>query len=895
MKNMNQTQTRSLRKRVLSLILAVVMAVSLLPISAFASGDSKASTTAATSDGYEYNIMFLDCGRKYYSVDSIKQIIDNASKAGFNYIQLAVGNDGLRFLLDDMSLTVNGVTYSTAEVTKAIQNGNTAYNKTFDNAKTEDTKTTCKYNPEKNELTQNEMNTIIAYAASKGMGVIPCVNTPGHMDAILSAANSLTGTTCSYNGSARTIDVTNNTAVAFTQALLQKYIDYFAGKGCQRFNMGADEYANDIYDSGSMGFGNLQSSGKYSYYVEYVNQLAKMIKAAGMKPMAFNDGIYFNNNTSSGTFDTDIIICYWSSGWSSYKPMPASELAGKGFKLINTNGDYYWVLGKTAKCSAAKAGGFDKTAFPGGMVSNPVGSMFCIWADYPGAETEASVISKTAATIAAFGKALPEIGIKSSGGTALTLNGTTELTVPGNAVATWTVDPAGVIELQSSSNADDKSAITGKSVIAKAVGAGTAKVTATVDGKTTYTTTLTVTDPSTVDVKVAVNGTKTITVDGNVSGTLDNEIAKATTAPTTASEKKLELVTAIESGEQYLIVHQRSGLVLNDAQSDSGLLLNGKKDTSDQLWTITKAGTSNNTYTVKGVNESFITGIGSGTATLGTRSSNLYLTYNNTSGYWDIYSYSRSDRDYYYLNQYGDAGSTKAAGYTENGATDKGSRWEIYKVTPETKAQTTITFTGKSVGDTSVQIGDVTYKIHVVAEDLSKVTPLTIEYWITNSRLTGSDGNKALTIQATDKDVATEAGVNTADLVAKTGNKDGRTQEYWQTKILDVEKENNSTSGTELQVVKQGDDETLNGKAFTKVRYWGGAWQVYTTEWVNVDRTATSVKYTDDQSNTQTYTGDKNQLVAYYMEVVDIKNSNGTTNLHVNAADWGTKGDGTGN
>lgn len=90
--------------------------------------------------------------------------------------------------------------------------------------------------------------------------------------------------------------------------------------------------------------------------------------------------------------------------------MPASKLAGKGFKLINTNGDYYWVLGKTdAQCDAAKAGGFDKTAFPGGMVSNPVGSMFCIWADYPGAETEASVISKTADTIAAFGKALPQV------------------------------------------------------------------------------------------------------------------------------------------------------------------------------------------------------------------------------------------------------------------------------------------------------------------------------------------------------------------------------------------------------------------------------------------------------------------------------------------------------
>lgn len=854
---MNQTQTRSLRKKVLSLILAVVMVASLLPISAFASGDSKASTTAATSDGYEYNIMFLDCGRKYYSVDSIKQIIDNASKAGFNYIQLAVGNDGLRFLLDDMSLTVNGVTYSTAEVTKAIQNGNTAYNKTFDNAKTEDTKTTCKYNPEKNELTQNEMNTIIAYAASKGMGVIPCVNTPGHMDAILSAANSLTGTTCSYNGSVRTIDVTNTTAVAFTKALLQKYIDYFAGKGCQLFNMGADEYANDIYDSGSMGFGNLQSSNnyKYNYYVDYVNAVAKLIKDAKMTPMAFNDGIYFNNDTKGGTFDTDIIICYWSSGWSSYKPMPASELADKGFKLINTNGDYYWVLGKTAKCSAAKAGGFDKTAFPGGTVDNPVGSMFCIWADYPGAETEASVISKTADTIAAFGKALPQIGIKSSGGTALTLNGSTKLTVPGNAEATWSVSPAGVIELQASGNADERSAITGTSVVAKAVGTGTAKVTATVDDKTTYTTTLTVTDPSTVDVTVAVNGTHTETVKDvdlrNQIGTYDQTIAKVSVDCKKVNGESTETkVTTVKTGENYYIKNSNGQYLSSDA--------NWSDVNSAAQWTW------DGRYLNNGSN---------------------YLYYDDYDGVWTTTN-GWPTRLYF------------------NNGTFYGSRSYTYSNplgSPVTRQPTnpvdesTITFKGVAVGTTSVKIGDVTYKIHVVAEDLSNVTPLTIEYWITNSRLTGSDGNKALTIQATDKDVATEAGVSTADLVAKTGNKDGRTQEYWQTKILDVEKENNSTSGTELQVTKQGDDETLNGKAFTKVRYWGGAWQVYTTEWVNVDRTATSVKYTDDKSNTQTYTGDKNQLVAYYMEVVDIKNSNGTTNLHVNAADWGTKGDGTGN
>lgn len=60
-------------------------------------------TSSGSYTGDFMKIFFLDCGRKYYSVDSIKQLIDNASAAGFNYIQLAVGNDGLRLMLEDMS------------------------------------------------------------------------------------------------------------------------------------------------------------------------------------------------------------------------------------------------------------------------------------------------------------------------------------------------------------------------------------------------------------------------------------------------------------------------------------------------------------------------------------------------------------------------------------------------------------------------------------------------------------------------------------------------------------------------------------------------------------------------------------------------------------------------
>lgn len=422
---------RKLSKTLLSLLLIAAMLASFVVLPAAAEEPAAEQPTEAVQaaetqvndavkTNYELSVVMLDCGRKYFSVDSIKQIIDNAAAAGFNNVMLAVGNDGMRFLLDDMSLTVNGTTYSSEEVAAAIHTGNEAY-----------------YNFTTDELTESEMDEIIAYAKTKGLGIIPVINTPGHMDAILDAAEALTGKTCSYNGSARTIDVTNSTAVAFTQALLQKYVDYFAGKGCKYFNMGADEYANDVFTSGSMGFGNLQSAGKYSYYVTYVNDVAAMIKNAGMTPMAFNDGIYFNNNTSSGTFDTDIVICYWSNGWSSYTPMPAETLARMGFKMVNTHGDYYWVLGKSNwQCDATKASGFNYKTFQGGTIDNPSGAMFCIWCDYPGADSESNVISSTAATIAAFGKTLPEV--KTQEPDATVTKGNISITAPGLTGATVT-------------------------------------------------------------------------------------------------------------------------------------------------------------------------------------------------------------------------------------------------------------------------------------------------------------------------------------------------------------------------------------------------------------------------------------------------------------------------
>lgn len=882
---MNQTQTRSLRKRLLSLILAVILMIGLLPISAFATSAS-AQANDAEDTGYKYNIMFLDCGRKYFSVDSIKKIIDNASAAGFNYIQLAVGNDGLRFLLKDMSLEVGDKTYTSDAVTAAIETGNKQYS---------DSKGTTN-----SALSETDMDTIIAYAASKGMGVIPCVNTPGHMDAILSAATSLTGNTCSYSGSARTIDVTNATAVAFTQALLQKYISYFAGKGCELFNMGADEYANDV--KGTPHFSDLINNGGNGYrkYIEYLNTVAGMIKKAGMKPMAFNDGIYYNKQTGYGTIDSDIIVCYWSSGWSGYDVAPASFLKGQGFRLINTHGDYYWVLGGT-QCSADKAKEFDYKSFPAkqgdnGTIDNPSGSMFCIWCDYPGAETDTSVVNNTAATIAAFGKTLPKVktqtNIKSSiGSTTLSVNGSTELSISDGSSATWTVSPAGVIELTANTNAADGSVV-GSSVIARAIAKGTATVTATTaDGKA-YTMELTVENPNEKDITVVVGGTKTVTVSGDHEGIYNTEnpsVATVATKHTASTEMTVSTVNAteIESGSQYLIALDRgydntsSRKILYNEKSGNGLKLSDYD--TNQLWTITGTKNSNNSYTanVKGVNGTSIMSIGDGTATLGADGS-VTLNY-NTSGYWEIYS--TGNWTTYYLNQYGGSNSSMAAGYSDSPSYDVGSRWRLFKVTPAATEQTTITFTGVSVGDTSVTIGDVKYNIHVLPEDLAKVTPLKLEYWITNAPVSTVSGcetesrtnteNKTYTayykpIKATDNGVATAEGIDVTTLAPDETAHEKRTIYYWRCRMLDTTLNNSSTSGTERQTNDSGDDETVNGVGFTKIRYYGGQWQVFTDagQWVKA--------------------GNENQLVAYYREYIRV-----TDEVETYAADWGKRGDGT--
>ena len=150
------------------------------------------------------------------------------------------------------------------------------------------------------------------------------------------------------------MDLRNEEAMNFVKALIGKYMDFFAGK-TKIFNFGTDEYANDA--TSAQGWYYLKWYQLYGKFAEYANTLAAMAKERGLQPMAFNDGFYYEDKDDV-QFDKDVLISYWSKGWWGYNLASPQYLASKGYKFLNTNGDWYYILGQKPE----DGGGFLKKA-----------------------------------------------------------------------------------------------------------------------------------------------------------------------------------------------------------------------------------------------------------------------------------------------------------------------------------------------------------------------------------------------------------------------------------------------------------------------------------------------------------------------------------------------------
>ena len=330
-------------------------------------------------------IVSVDAGRKYFSVEQLKQIIDKISEANYTHLHLLLGNDGMRLLLNDMDITTSTGNYSSEEVKAGITKGNQVYSSSKGVSQ----------NGSKS-LTEDEMNELFDYAAAKDIKIIPSINSPGHMDAILVAMEELgIQNPYAYNGSRKsvtTLNIEREDVKEFTKEFVQLYIDYFASKGVEIFNFGADEYANDAFQN--PGWSHLVTTGKYDLFVEYANDLSENILRAGMRPMAFNDGFYYGSKTDV-PFNKQLIIALWTAGWNGFNVAPSTLFIQKGHDVINVNDSWYYVMGRENSYDGwyhrqMALEGIRNKAFDVnvGAKIDTIGSMIAMWADEPRREFE---------------------------------------------------------------------------------------------------------------------------------------------------------------------------------------------------------------------------------------------------------------------------------------------------------------------------------------------------------------------------------------------------------------------------------------------------------------------------------------------------------------------------
>ncbi len=276
-------------------------------------------------------IFMLDCARKYLTPGWIKKLIGEIADVGYNGLILHFSEDmGLRIESKRYPWLAGG---DHRLCPFGIANGEPENNGKY--------------------ITQDEMADIVRYAQSRGVEIIPSLDSPGHMNYAVKTYNEHFGVNISnyfhkdgkvsiVQGSSalgeqtpksfsRGIDLANPEAVAFAKSLYEEYGSFFASLGCKRFVLGSDEilgFGETIDDSLSK-WQNLEHWDKlareltgsddavaYDAFILYANDICRMLKEMGYESIfMWNDDVYRSFDTGwQGITELDktVEILYWS-------------------------------------------------------------------------------------------------------------------------------------------------------------------------------------------------------------------------------------------------------------------------------------------------------------------------------------------------------------------------------------------------------------------------------------------------------------------------------------------------------------------------------------------------------------------------------------------------------
>ena len=306
----------------------------------------------------------LDCARKFFTKDWIISLIKDLSWQKYNSIQLHFSeNEGFRLQSD------------TLEAIDGFQYVNNQY------------------------LTKQDMLEIIQVANEYHIEVIPSLDSPGHLGAVLRYLPSDYSCASLFPSDGRRAQCfnifTNDEARGFLIDLMTEFIDFFSEAGCKRFNMGGDEFLEK--------FSNF-SNEQYVQIMEYFNEVSAIAKSKGMTPRTWNDGVMYGNYTGY-KLDPDIEICYWAAPQNCAS---IEKFVQNGNKVVNFSDIYmYYVLSSWWLQNACPEGDRIYKEWHPGKFSTLQGGIpqtynkpyanfikggsYAVWCDVPGYMTQDSV------------------------------------------------------------------------------------------------------------------------------------------------------------------------------------------------------------------------------------------------------------------------------------------------------------------------------------------------------------------------------------------------------------------------------------------------------------------------------------------------------------------------
>lgn len=260
----------------------------------------------------------------------------------------------------------------------------------------------------RDHLSKRDVQRIVALATKLHITVVPEIDSPGHLGAVIAAHPDLQLRDKDGKAVKGAIDIANPDSARIVDDLLREYADLFPGP---YWHLGGDEYQALVVKAPATPestYPGLAAAARDKYGSKgdikdlatgWLNDRAETVDAAsaGRTSKAWNDGFFSGGQVSA---DPGREVEYWTGKEIGARP-PEDYLA-EGRKVVNLNDEYlYYVLGEpnTFKYPTGKRiyeewtplvlrGTKPVDAKYAGQI---LGGRFAVWGDIPSAQTEEQV------------------------------------------------------------------------------------------------------------------------------------------------------------------------------------------------------------------------------------------------------------------------------------------------------------------------------------------------------------------------------------------------------------------------------------------------------------------------------------------------------------------------